>query len=171
MHLLQRTNIAVLEQLIELLRGLPLGYYHEPLEPLHEHSVGQHTRHLVEFYECLLEGYQQGRVNYDARQRNIRLETDKAYAIQTVENIVAQLSTIAPSATPLHLEQAFGSEHPVAFATSLDRELAYMVEHSIHHMAIIKIGLNQSHPEVPIPAHFGVAHSTIQYRHHQQTSA
>jgi uncharacterized damage-inducible protein DinB len=171
MNLLQRTNVEILQQLSELLQSLPTGVYHEPLGTLHQHSVGQHTRHIVEFYECLFQGLSGGQVNYDARERNLRLETDKAYTIRLIEDITTRLAAFSGTDTPLTLLQAFGTDEAPALPTSWWRELAYMIEHTIHHLAIIKIGLNQTYPDVVLPLHFGVAHSTIQFRNNQQTSA
>ncbi|MDX1476670.1 MAG: hypothetical protein R3301_03155 [Saprospiraceae bacterium] len=48
--------------------------------------------------------------------------------------------------------------------SSLERELIYNIEHTIHHLAIIKIGLAIIAPDIPLPAHFGVAPSTVKYK-------
>jgi len=44
------------------------------------------------------------------------------------------------------------------------RELAYCIEHSIHHQAIIKAGLISMGLNKLTDDHFGVAYSTIRYR-------
>ena len=49
-------------------------------------------------------------------------------------------------------------------SSSFFRELTYLIEHTIHHLAIIKIGLNEVYPAIEIPKNFGVAHSTIRYQ-------
>lgn len=170
MNLLQTTNIEIINQLIGLLRQLPAGIYHEPLRSLHHHSIGQHTRHIVEFYQCLLNGLAEGEVNYDGRERNLRIETDKAYALQVLEHLVAQI-TQTWADKPMVLQQTFGTSEVQSLSTSFFRELTYLIEHTIHHLAIIKIGLNETYPDICLSANFGVAHSTIQYRASQQTSA
>jgi len=48
--------------------------------------------------------------------------------------------------------------------TSLDRELVYNIEHAIHHMAIIRIAIENEFDSVSIDKHFGVAYSTIRFR-------
>jgi len=47
--------------------------------------------------------------------------------------------------------------------TNALRELAYNIEHAIHHMAIIKIGINEVSPYILLPSAFGVASSTIRH--------
>jgi hypothetical protein len=47
----------------------------------------------------------------------------------------------------------------------------YNVEHAIHHMALIKVGLKEVCPAVKIPADFGVAVSTVKYLNTQPLKA
>ncbi len=44
------------------------------------------------------------------------------------------------------------------------REMVYLVEHSIHHYALIRIGLQENFSDIFIPKNFGVAYSTVKYR-------
>jgi hypothetical protein len=46
----------------------------------------------------------------------------------------------------------------------LFRELAYDLEHSIHHQAIIKIAMKNLNSEYALNENFGVARSTIRFR-------
>jgi len=156
----QARNLDLLDQLADLLRRLPTAAYRQPLAVLHGHSAGQHTRHVVEFYECLLGGLDDGGViNYDARLRSPCLETDPAVALATLEELAQRLQTL-PADRPLYLETAETAPVP----TSLARELCYLVEHTVHHLAILKIALNVALPHFFIPETFGVAHSTLRHR-------
>jgi hypothetical protein len=51
--------------------------------------------------------------------------------------------------------------------TSYNRELVYNLEHAIHHMAIMKIAVDNAFPQVQMPENFGVAYSTIRYQQQQ----
>jgi hypothetical protein len=39
-------------------------------------TIGEHTRHVIEMFQCLLNNYESGVVNYDERARDIVLQTD-----------------------------------------------------------------------------------------------
>ena len=53
-------------------------------------------------------------------------------------------------------------------ASNLDRELVYNIEHAIHHMALIKIGIKEVAPQLQLPEGFGVANSTIRHKKQQK---
>lgn len=155
----QTRNLDLLDQLTDLLQRLPDAAYREPLAVLHGHSAGQHTRHVVEFYECLLANFDGGTVNYDARLRNPLLETNPEAVLTTLHHIARRLERL-PAEAPLRLE----TEECGPVSTSLSRELCYLVEHTVHHLAILKIALNVALPHFFIPETFGVAHSTLRFR-------
>lgn len=161
--MLQQTNIEIIDQLIDLLNDIDLMVYKDALQPLHYSTVGQHVRHITEFYLCALRGYENGMVDYDARERNMLIEIDKDFTIKTLEDVKNQLQTINLDRN-LILKSKFGIDESLDISSSFFRELTYLIEHTIHHLAIIKIGLNQVYPEVKIPQNFGVAHSTIRFR-------
>ena len=47
--------------------------------------------------------------------------------------------------------------------SNYDREVMYNLEHTIHHKALIKVGINEL-TQMILPSSFGVAPSTLQYR-------
>jgi uncharacterized damage-inducible protein DinB len=161
--MLQQTNIEIINQLTELLNNIDSAVYKDTLRPLHYSTTGQHVRHITEFYLCLLKGYESGIVDYDARERNLLIEIDKDFTIEILENIKQQLNTL-DSDRNLTLKSKFGGDEAMEMPSSFFRELTYLIEHTIHHLAIIKIGLNEVYPEINIPRNFGVAHSTIRYQ-------
>ena len=162
MTLLQQTNQHILAQLRELLSGISYEAYSSPLPSLHGSSVGQHIRHTLEFYQCLSEQAPLGFVDYDARNRDLRLETDLAFSISFAEQLGGWLSQpIMEKHLSMHV---FLGEESSVLQTTLQRELVYLAEHAIHHFAIIKIALNEVYPEIRLPPDFGVAYSTIKYR-------
>ena len=161
--MLQQSNIEIIDQLIDLLNDIELPVYKDALQPLHYSTIGQHVRHITEFYLCALNGYKNGVVDYDARERNILIEIDKDFTIQTLENIKYQLKTLNLDRN-LILKSKFSENESMDIPSSFFRELTYLIEHTIHHLAIIKIGLNEVYPAIEIPKKFGVAHSTIRYQ-------
>jgi hypothetical protein len=161
--MLQETNIQIITQLTDLLDNIEPSVYKDALRPLHYSTTGQHVRHITEFYLCLLKGYKTGVVDYDARERNLLIEIDKDFTIETLESVSQDLRKLK-SDKSLILKSSFVGDEAMEISTSFFRELTYLIEHTIHHLAIIKIGLNEVYPEVEIPKNFGVAHSTVRYR-------
>ena len=55
------------------------------------------------------------------------------------------------------------SNELMQFHTNYHREIAYNLEHTIHHMALIKVGICEL-SDIRVPEGFGVATSTMKYR-------
>ncbi len=149
-------------QLAALIKQLSDEQYEHTLEVFSGASIGQHTRHIIEFYQCLLAQKGTDCVCYDERQRDLKLETSVVEAATTLEYIAKTITTLTEDKT-LILKGEFSGEMN-DFPSSLSRELLYALEHAVHHMAIIKIGILLNLPTVKIPENFGVAESTIKYR-------
>lgn len=151
----------VLGQIGELLSALDDIHYTHLLAILSGASLGEHVRHIAEFFEELETGYHTGIVDYGARKRQKELETSRAYASVKLQQIAAG---IQPDNKALQLAckaPLTGIQYTVA--TSYERELLYNLEHAVHHMALIKIGVGRL-TDIPLPEHFGVARSTMEYR-------
>ncbi len=159
MDLLARTR-AVLEDAKFYLSQIDALAYKSPIEILSLSSIGQHTRHFIEFYQLLWKHKSTGSVNYDLRKRDIRLETDPYYASECIVQILEQLQDYKSDQSILLQSVLVRS----GVDSTIGRELMYNLEHTIHHLAIIKIGLHQIAPHISLPANFGVAPSTIQHR-------
>lgn len=136
--------------------------YRQQLDILSNASIGQHVRHILEFYDCLFTGCETGSVNYDNRKRDLTLEEDRIAAIARIYSLRKKTGSCNGSAA-LQLSATLGSE-TCTTATNLGRELLYNIEHAIHHLAIIKIGIKNSFPHISLPENFGIAHSTVKHR-------
>ena len=55
------------------------------------------------------------------------------------------------------------SNDTIVISTNYFRELVYNLEHTVHHMALIRVGINEV-SAVKVPEEFGVASSTIKYK-------
>lgn len=155
----------ILEGVTHFLEKLDNQRYKRPLAIFSQATIGQHTRHVIEFFQCLLEQSKLGVVNYDKRQHNSLIEENTAVAIGIIQNILSELQTINPhQALFLEADYDLESDNFLKIATTFEREWVYNIEHSIHHIAMIKIGLKHLAPEISLPADFGVAPSTIKYR-------
>lgn len=156
--------IAVVRQLTDLLKQLKPNEYSQSLTVLNGSSIGQHTRHVVEFYLCLLKGIRGGVVDYDARERNLMLENDLNFTINCLQEIENSIEAIKNPNEPLLLAVSYCTDSQDFIETNFMREMVYLVEHSIHHYALIRIGLQENFSTIFIPKNFGVAYSTVKHR-------
>lgn len=168
-HLID-ANKEVLSQLENLVNGLQDTQFSTPQKEAFDASIGQHVRHILEFYTCLFEGVEKGEVNYDARKRDKAIEESRAHALKILNSIAKQLNEIETN-EPLKLSAELSGKGNsyTTLSTNYERELMYTLEHAIHHMAIIKIIVNLKYVGVELMKNFGVAFSTIAFKEAQNT--
>jgi len=152
-------------QLKELIQNISNDDFTNSTEVLSGATIGQHMRHILEFYLLLVSGSFSGTISYDKRERDIRIESDKEFAQKTIEKIIAGIDTLTETDS-IYFEGDFtvsgNSNNKVV--SSVARELAYCIEHSIHHQALIKAGLITLGLNDITDGNFGVAYSTLRYR-------
>ncbi|HLF50819.1 DinB family protein [Flavobacterium sp.] len=148
-----------LNELIDLLDQLQNAEYANPCAELSNASIGEHTRHIIEMFQCLENQYDCGTVNYDKRERNVLIQTNTDFAIQS---IIEVQNNIEKENKKIELQQIIDGEE-IRIESNYFRELLYNLEHCIHHQALIKVAILQCE-NVQIDANFGVARSTIEYR-------
>lgn len=154
------TCINTLTDLVEFLEKIKLSAkYTQPVKSLSNATIGGHTRHIIELFQCLINGYEAGIVNYDNRKRDTALENDAAFAIKAIENIQHKL--LVPD-KPLHIEVAIDNTVHYHILSNYKREVLYNLEHCIHHQALIKVALIEMKVNF-VTEQFGVAASTLQY--------
>ncbi|GAB3655217.1 hypothetical protein GCM10028791_26350 [Echinicola sediminis] len=152
--------IQNLESLIELIEQLSDDEYKTRLAILDENSIGEHVRHVIESFELLLKSYPSGRLNYEAKERNLKTQTEREFAVSLLKSIKS--NTQLPD-KPLELKSAAElSSQPLT--SSFYRELEYNFDHSIHHQALIKIGLKELDKSHLVDKSFGLSPSTIKYK-------
>lgn len=159
-------NIQLLEQAIELIERLDEQAYTTAQPQLSLSGAGSHFRHCIDFYHSLLAGVGAGRINYDTRERDELLETNRATAISKVRALINGLKGLKTlpvgddqRALQVTLENSTRSDAPVWSWSSLVRELQSLLSHTTHHYALIAIALRLQGVEPG--REFGVAPSTL----------
>ncbi|HEY4656767.1 MAG TPA: hypothetical protein VIH22_19755 [Cyclobacteriaceae bacterium] len=162
---LTQACINILDQLADLVRQIDQKHFSQPIDTLSRSTVGQHIRHTLEFFICLEHGFDAGVINYDKRSHDKIIETDKHLALIAIEAIKDFVAT-QPGDKTLDLEVGYdlASDQFITIHTNFARELVYNIEHAVHHMALIKIGVREAASYVRLPADFGIAASTIRYK-------
>lgn len=160
--IIKDSNIQVLAQLEDLLLQLNNAQYASPLSLLNGNSLGKHVRHVLELYLEFFNGLELAEVSYDLRKRNPVLENEVSLAIEHIALFNQKLMRPLPDAA-MQVRASFEGNAEVLLNSSTLRELAYNLEHAIHHMAIIQICIQHHFPEITIPKDFGVAYATRKY--------
>jgi allophanate hydrolase subunit 1 len=148
-----------LNELLDLLSQISDTDYSCPCHQLSNATIGEHTRHIIEMFQCLENQYENGIVNYDIRKRDYLIQTNTDFARECILQILNQIEKPNKS---LQLQQIIDGED-LLIDTNYNRELLYNLEHCIHHQALIKVAIIQSET-IKIDENFGVARSTIEYR-------
>ncbi len=157
---LKAATVALLQDLQDCLQQLTSEAFTAHSLHLSGATIGQHLRHVIELYTSLLAGYHSGLLNYDLRKRDIRIETDRHFAADCLQQL--QDDIVLPN-KPLLLQSTVGEGFSLTIDTNYERELLYNLEHAIHHMALMRVGI-QELTDLTLPGHFGVAPSTLQHR-------
>ena len=148
-----------LEELKDLLNQLSDNDFALPILYLGNSSVGEHTRHIIEMFQCLLNSYESSMLNYDDRKRNNLIQTDTNFAILSIDDVI---NSIEKENKNIVLKQLLFNDY-VSIETNYFRELLYNLEHCIHHQALIKVAVFQLE-NIQLTETFGIAPSTIEYR-------
>jgi hypothetical protein len=169
---LQDAVAEVLRQGELLLNSLTDEEYTRKLPSVFGSTVGGHYRHCLDHFQSLLQGLDADEINYDHRERNPRIESDRMFALTETHRIRRGFASISTPFLdcPISVRSKVNYELDTApsIGSTVGRELMYAVAHAIHHYALIAVicGLL----EVPVPAGFGVAPSTLKY-HAEQPKA
>ncbi|MEM9328327.1 MAG: DinB family protein, partial [Bacteroidota bacterium] len=79
--LIQQAARGLLHQLTSVLTQLTDEDFSKPIGVLSGSSVGQHVRHTIEFFICLMDGVGKGEINYDNRKHDQFIQEDRKLAL------------------------------------------------------------------------------------------
>jgi uncharacterized damage-inducible protein DinB len=161
---LRQACSGILTQLTDVVTQINEHDFTRPSETLGSSTIGQHIRHTLEFFICFEHGYSNGVINYDKRAHDKLIESDKYIALSAIERIRNFIGTFTDK--PLKLEVGYDrvNDNFVTIETTSTRELVYNIEHAVHHMAIMKIGIREIASYIKLAPDFGIAASTIRYK-------
>jgi hypothetical protein len=162
----------IFDQLTIVVSDIEACDFTKPSKSLSNATIGQHIRHTIEFFVCFQEGYAAGVINYDKRRHDKLIESDKSVALESIQSCTQFVKSLS-SNEMLKLEVGYDPEKREfsTVETNTMRELVYNIEHAVHHMAIIKIGVKEVAPYLSLPQDFGVAASTIRHKEHVNASS
>ena len=152
--------------------------YVESRQQTYGEHVGAHLRHIIEHYETLAHALTCSEscsnracvVDYDARERNIRVETDPQVALDRIGLLQRAFEVIndplMERAVDVHTRGGLQGEHNFSTRSSVARELMFLNGHATHHFAILQ-GYARQRGET-LGAGVGRAPATVAYEQRLQ---
>ncbi len=123
-------------------------------------SIGSHVRHCLDHVAAVACG--SDRLDYDTRQRGTDVERSRTSARERIDELTVELSKLsgADAARVVRIAAVVDVDGPVVeLESTLGRELAFVISHTVHHHAMITAAAKLA--GVVLPERFGWAPSTI----------
>ena len=165
--------ITIIEQGLDLLSHLDEETYASPSPELKLSSIGEHYRHHLDYVAAFSRGLKDGEIDYDDRRRDQQIATKLEVAAEKTRELIAWLEDVNTEKMPREvivrqLTCDNGDRRPSIHST-IDRELAFLISHAMHHYAIMGLAARikgKSHPE-----NLGVMPSTLKYERGYQMAS
>ena len=156
---------ALLEQLRGVIMDMPLSMYRARPAVRVSGSIGEHVRHCLDHVSALVAAMYGDELSYDRRSRGTTVENERGSAAAEISRLVSRLEgqiaiRLDRPVTLWSLLEANGAA--VAIRTTVGREIAFVIQHTIHHCALIAVLLEWQ--GIDVPAGFGLAPSTAKAR-------
>ena len=161
------SNVGWLQQGLSLLGHIDEATFVNSPPGLAPHRVGSHLRHVLEFYECFLDGLDASQIDYDARKRDDLIERSRHVAAAKICTILRRLEALTFLAD--HMLEVRVENGDGYLGSSVGRELQALSSHTIHHFALIAVTLRLH--GIQVDPNFGMSPSTLQYRAARQFAA
>lgn len=151
-----------LQQLADLLAITSDAQYNRKPVGVIPSSLGSHVRHCLDHFEALCTGAITGVVDYDDRQRGTAVETDRIAAMSAIQRLRLQIEALDESvlARTVRVPSIIaGDGTSIETRSSLGRELAFVLSHTVHHNALVAAMCRTL--GISITDRFGYAPATI----------
>jgi hypothetical protein len=131
-------------------------------------------RHVLEFYQCFVEGLESSHIDYDSRRRDEAIERSRDAACSAIRSVIRILETSRGLREEriiwVRMEDAESTAVRDSFMeSSVSRELQVLSSHTVHHFALIAVTL-RAHG-IYMDPDFGMAPSTLRHLASQAVEA
>ncbi len=152
--------VAVLRQGIELIENLDDALFIK-CEASEKSSVSLHFRHNLDFVMNFLRGLETGKLDYNQRERNLQVETNRQTAALRFREAINNLENLTSEMLAKKILVRSETIENLWCESSAIRELEFLQSHTIHHYALIQTKLASF--GFVVPKDFGVAPSTLEF--------
>ena len=156
------TLMTILQQLQAVIGCLRDEQYSMKPVGVVQSSIAAHVRHCLDHVRALLGAIETGELDYDQRDRGTAIETDRAAALAAIKSMRNRLANLSDGVIdqPLRLSVLMTCDGvPFRFETTVGREMAYVLSHTIHHNALVATMVKTLGGW--LPDRFGYAPATI----------
>ena len=124
-------------------------------------SVGAQFRHNLDFVNSFLKGLISGKIDYELRERDPLVETDRRYAAAKFAAAIGTLCKLRQTDLEKTVLVRSEADEGLFHSSAGSRELEFMLSHTVHHHALIAEKLEAA--RVRVAREFGVAPSTLKF--------
>lgn len=165
---LRNATLEVVQQVIDLI-GVSKTIYSKS-HAASMSPIGTHMRHIIDHFWAFQEGVKTGCIDYNSRHRDTVLEQDSDLALKASHRFIEWLTEIDLDNKPLTVisEISVSQSESTLMKSNVNRELAYLINHTLHHIAYAK--LLAKIQGISVPDHLGVAPATASYLRDQKAS-
>lgn len=182
-----KAALRVMRQKINILEQIDNDIYTKRIEKIYNATIGAHIRHSVNHFETLIQAhdyYSQKKgddrvFNYDHRSRDTMIEVDRQLALHSLHQIMALVPELSME-MPVHIgfiaqlerdESGMKTDRngnlaydfkDFSIESTVARELAFVTHHSVHHLASIRLMLNDLNCNI-LDSSIGIAPSTLKF--------
>lgn len=120
-------------------------YTDTTLDPCFGSSIGSHVRHILDHIRNLS---QPSTIDYEARRRGDAIETSRDQALQRIAELQFAIRALAKHASSDATIQITAIPSPglapLTLPSTLERECLYVIDHTVHHLAMIRTLLSRA---------------------------
>ena len=158
--------LGTLENVHSICTTVSAADYSRKLPSFYNGSVGAHVRHILNHYEAIVRGLEGVKepIQYDKRIRSSDLETDPLAALSLCNSCISAIQNRQVDSGHIIKVEFICDKSGDVFQveSTLDRELAFVSHHGIHHLSTVRImmeSIGYSFPDKLL----GVAPSTANF--------
>lgn len=138
--------VAYLDQLRRTIQSIPASAYQARPAPRVSGSIGEHVRHCLDHVAALTTAAAAHSLSYDHRLRGTDVERDPQAALDEIDRLTDDVLQLlgCPLSRPLAVHVLLDRDSmELPTRSSVGREIAYVVQHTVHHGAVIALLLDR----------------------------
>ncbi len=162
MKLLSNSLIEVLEQVKQLINSCNDKTY--TASSLYTtSSIGQHVRHIIDHIIVFKSGISDGYIDYNIRSRGGLIETSLTQANEQLEKLIDWLANTNLKSESIQVisEVSVNQQKNIQVESNIEREVVYLINHTIHHIAYASLVAKQL--DINVEQQLGLAPATVSY--------